>query len=85
MHFIWHRSVILRQIGMISARIYDNQGETTALKSIIYRLNDRLLRIGEVNCNQASISTCHLIEQTGRLVPIFILRILADFGQGDGI
>ena len=65
---------------MALAGLYDYQAVVLGTKVKVYLFHLRYQRLHKINGDKAAHSTCHLVQQAGRLVPVVVFRELADMG-----
>ena len=69
---------------MALAGLYDYQAVVLGTKVKVNLFHLRYQRLHKINGDKAAHSTCHLVQQAGRLVPVVVFRELADMGISHG-
>jgi len=70
---------------MSTSGLNDDQTVIPGCKIKIDLLHLRLVRIQEINRDQTADCACHLVKQSGSLVPVYVLCILSYMSIGDGV
>ena len=81
-HLAANGSVIVRQIRVVAAGIYNAQAVTGGSKVIIHLLDHRLLGAFKINGHKGAYGRSHLIQQTARLTKEYIFAVLCHLGNG---
>ena len=84
-HLTGDVGIIVRQVPMAGAGVYDAQGVAGAGKVIVYLVHHRGGGVGKVDGYRSAHRGTHLVHQAGRLAEIDVFGVLADFGDFNGV
>ena len=78
LHLIWYFTIFIREVRMACLTVGNDEVIASSLHIKADIFNNRLFRIGKINCHKATDRRSHLVHETTVLHEVHILSILTD-------